>query len=154
MKTLKAHAAVGFTLIELCIVICLLGILAAFGFTTWLSSDEMRDAQMVQSAQAALQQVISQGATRMDTSPSAILANTALRTNVITAVNTLNGVGPTSTATDRVMFSDANPNFLMRITSTNRTATYRVDPATGNVSLLTISGFTTFVQNNGVIQRQ
>lgn len=154
MKSFKAHAASGFTLLELGIVICLLAILGAFGITTWLSSDEMRDAQMVQSAQAALQQVISQGATRMDTSPSTMLANTALRTNVITAVNTLNGVGPTASATDRVSFTDANPNFTMRINSTGRTATYRVDPATGNVSLMTIGGFTTYVQNNGVIQRQ
>ena len=60
----------GFTLIEVAVVIALIAILGAVGMTAFQGMDEHRDAEMVMSAQATLQAIVTQGATRLDIRPS------------------------------------------------------------------------------------
>src|SRR5690349_20973955 len=73
--TSKRRYKTAFSLLEMAIVIAILGVLSAVALTNMSSTSEARDASAVQSAQAVLQQVIAQGATRRDTSPTDLLSN-------------------------------------------------------------------------------
>lgn len=146
----KRTAHSGYTLIELAITIALIALVSAIGIANWSMTDEVRDANMIQSTQAALQQVISQGSSRADMSPEDLVTNGAQRTNIVNAVRLLLQNRPQITFTD---LGIGQP-FRITITSTGRWGNFLVDPNSGNVACQNLSG--TFINYNcagGVIAR-
>lgn len=139
---LKRAAKRGFTLIELAITIMIIAILAAFTWTSFQGTDEARDAAMVQSAQAALQSIVSQGSARTDVPPASLPRTSVL--NALTASFSTSGNGSS------VKFSVSGNNFVMTIPSKGRAATFGI-AANGNVNLLNLSNFTDYTVQNGVI---
>ncbi|MEB3287242.1 MAG: hypothetical protein VKJ04_07035 [Vampirovibrionales bacterium] len=136
----------GFTLLELCVIFGIVAVLSAVAIGNWATTTEVRDAAAVQSGQAALQQVISQGSTRADTSPANLLASQ--RNNVLTAANLL------MQNRRELVFSNAAPNVRLSITTSGRWANFSVD-ADGNVVLQALSAdWTDFTVDNGVITRR
>lgn len=143
----KRRFKAAFSLLEMAIVIAILGVLSAVALTNMSTTSEARDAGAVQSAQAVLQQVIAQGATRRDTSPTDLLSNQ--RANIINAANML------LQNSQSMRFTDTSPNFRLTIMSSGRTATYSVSN-TGDVSLqpLNASQWVDYTVNNGVITKR
>jgi prepilin-type N-terminal cleavage/methylation domain-containing protein len=142
----------GFTLVEVALVIAVIAILAAFALVSFSNTGETRDASMVQSSQAALQSLISQGAARMDVKPSELDANmvlTAIRANVGEKQDGSSSRGVTFTAT-----SGATPQYTMIIASSQRSAVFEVS-TTGDVKLKTLNNFQHYqVDQNGIIQKR
>ena len=138
---------VGFSLLEMVIIIAILGVLSAVAVGNMSTTSEVRDASVVQAAQAVLQQVIAQGSTRRDTSPAVLL--TSQRANIINAANML------AQSRQDMRFSDSSPNFRLTITSSGRTATFSVS-ATGDVTLqpLNASQWVDYTVTNGVITKR
>jgi len=137
----------GYTMIELIIIIFVISILAAFSFASFGNSQETRDATMVQSAQAALQSVVSQGAARMDVPPSQLNSTSVL--NALKASFNTNDAG-----TDNpVQFSVVGTNsFQMTIPKGGRSATFTIGNS-GDVTLSNLNNFTIYQVQNCVISR-
>lgn len=135
----------GFTLIELAVTIAVIAILAAFAVTSFGNSSEVRDAAMVQSAQAALQSVVSQGSARMDLPPDQL--NSASVLNALRASFNTNGATNSS-----VQFTASGNNYVMTIPSAGRTATFSIG-ASGDVNLSGLNNFTTYQVQNGLITK-
>jgi prepilin-type N-terminal cleavage/methylation domain-containing protein len=139
----------GFTLIELAIAIAIIGLLAAFAFLSFGTAGEDRDAAMVQSSQASLQTIVSQGATRMDLSPQALRDSHPQQ--ILLAVQA--AIGQTAGKNADVQFSLSGTNFVMTIPKSGRTATFTITD-TGEVQLTNLSSnFTGYKPVNGVIQK-
>jgi len=139
---LKRAAKRGFTLIEMAVVIAIIAITAAFAYTSMQGTDEARDAAMVQSAQAALQSVVSQGSARTDLAPASL--------NQTDVLNALKASFSTQAANSAVKFSPTGGNYMMTITGKGRTATFGIG-ANGDVNLLSLSNFTDYTVQNGII---
>lgn len=141
-KMFSRAAKRGFTLIELAMTMAVIAITAAFAMTTFQGSDEARDAAMVQSAQAALQSVVSQGSARTDTAPANLNPS-----NVMNALKaTFNSNGPNTS----VQFSLSGSNYTMTMSGKNRAATFGIGN-NGDVNLISLSNFTDYTVQNGVI---
>ena len=140
-KSVRA-AKRGYTLIELAVIIVVIGILATFALTSLQGSDETRDAAMVQSAQAALQSVVSQGSARQDKAPSSLDPNAVL--NALKADFNSNGNN------GAVQFSLSGNTFVMTIPGKSRSATFGIG-TDGDVDLMSLSNFTDYTVQNGVI---
>jgi len=131
IRTVQHRSASGFTLVELVMVILILALLSAFAVVTLGRSDESRDAAMVQSAQASLQTIVSQGAARMDVTPRELNQQhaPAIR-NAVQAT-----VGQNS---NDVQFTIEGGRYVMTIDSSARRAWYRITD-NGDVLLDNIS---------------
>ena len=136
----------GFTLVEIGVIIGVMTILSAFAITAYLGMDEGRDAAMIQSAQVSLQQVISQGAARLDVAPNALPPAAVL--TAVQAVTGQNTQGVTFNVTN-------NGSFSVTVDSTGRSATFDVrqngDVVIRPSSLNNFAHYT--VNSNGVIQK-
>ena len=122
----------GYSLIELGLVIAIVAILAGFAITSFGNTGETRDASMVQSAQASLQSIVSQGSVRQDVKPVNLQPAA-----VITAIQSSFGQGQNVTFTSSG--GAGGTQYTMTIQN-NRSATFQVTP-TGDVSLIGINKF-------------
>ena len=140
----------GFTIIELAMVIAVVAILSAFALVSFGNTGETRDASMVQSAQASLQSIISQGAVRMDKKPYDLDEK-----SVLTALKAT--IGELSATQNRgiTFTSNAPKQYTMTIGSSRRSAVFEVS-TTGDVKLKTLNNFQHYQvdQSNGIIQRR
>jgi type II secretory pathway pseudopilin PulG len=145
----KKKAVQGISLIEIGMVIAVLAIISAFAMVSFGNTGEVRDASMVQSAQASLQSIISQGAVRMDTKPydlDAAMVLTAIRANI----------GERGTVNQGVTFTSPGPHsYTMTIRGSQRSATFDVS-TTGDVRLRSpLNNFPHYqVDANGIIQKR
>lgn len=144
-KKASRGAKHGFTLMELAITIIVIALLSAFALVSFGNSAETRDAIMVQSAQAALQSVVSQGSARMDVPPSQL--NSASVLNALRA-----SFNTTGTGSSGVQFSASGSSFVMNIPSGGRAATFSIG-ASGDVNLSALSNFQTYQVQNGIISK-
>jgi prepilin-type N-terminal cleavage/methylation domain-containing protein len=129
----RRSATKGFTLIELAMVIAVMAILSAFALVSFGNSGEKRDATMVQSAQASLQSIVSQGAVRMDTRPDQLPPNA-----VLMAVQAI--VGQSGTGNSGVLFTNNGSQYTMTINGSSRSATFDIS-STGDVRLIGLNNF-------------
>lgn len=131
----------GYTIIELALVIMVLAVLAAFAVVSFGNTSETRDASMVQSAQASLQSIVSQGSVRMDVRPADL--NSAA---VLTAIKTT--VGESNTANRGVTFTAAGRVYTMSIPGSKRKAVFEIDAQTGDVKLTGLTNFPNYKVDN------
>jgi prepilin-type N-terminal cleavage/methylation domain-containing protein len=138
MKTtrLGKGRSTGYNLIELGMVIAVVSVLAAFALISFGNTGEQRDAQMVMSAQASLQSIVSQGAVRMDRRPDQ-LPSAAVLMAVQSAVSQ-NGA-----ANNGVSFTGNGNQFTMTISGSNRGATFEISN-TGDVRLIGLNNFANY----------
>jgi prepilin-type N-terminal cleavage/methylation domain-containing protein len=138
MKTIRLGRGrwTGYNLIELGMVIAVVSILAAFALISFGNTGEQRDAQMVMSAQASLQSIVSQGAVRMDLRPDQ-LPSAAVLMAVQSAVSQ-NGA-----ANNGVSFTGNGNQFTMTISGSNRGATFEISN-TGDVRLIGLNNFANY----------
>jgi prepilin-type N-terminal cleavage/methylation domain-containing protein len=142
----SGRAAPGFALVELVLTIAVIAILAAFTVTSFGDSSEVRDAALVQSAQAALQSIVAQGSARMAMTPATL--RDSYSGSVLNALKaSFNTTGTTYTS---VQFTPSGNDFIMTIPSSGRSATYSISTS-GDVTLSGLSNFTTYEKLNGVI---
>lgn len=141
LKTTHASKS-GYTLIELALVIMVVAVLAAFAVVSFGNSSETRDASMVQSAQASLQSIVSQGSVRMDVRPADL--NSAA---VLTAIKSTVGES-SSTANRGITFTAAGRVYTMTIASSKRKAVFEVDAQTGDVKLTGLTNFPNYKVDN------
>jgi type II secretory pathway pseudopilin PulG len=141
---LKRAVKRGYTVLELVMIILIVAVLAAYSWTSFQGTDEARDAAMVQSAQAALQSIVSQGSARSDLPPDQLQPGNVL--------NALNASFSTTGNGSSVKFSLSGSDFLMSIPNNgrNRSARFHIG-ANGDVNLLNLSNFTDYTVQNGVI---
>lgn len=149
-STKTSRASLGFTLIELAMVILVIAILSAFALVSFGNTGETRDASMVQSAQASLQSLISQGAVRMDKKPYELDEQSVL-TAIRASVGDISGsqnMGVTFT-------SNAPKQYTMTIGKSKRGATFEVT-LTGDVKLKALNNFQHYKVDpgNGIIQKR
>lgn len=138
------RASSGYTLLELALILAVIGILAAFGVTSLGNLAEERDARMVQSAQASLQSIVSQGSARMDVTPR-VLRDTQANA-ILGAIQDVMGENANSSVT----FLRSGGRFVMRITPSGREAIFEITN-TGDVQLTDLRKFTVYEVENGVI---
>lgn len=148
-RSVKSLVVKGYTLIELAMVIAIVGVLTAFGLVSFGNMDEQRDASMVQSVQASLQSIVSQGAARLDIRP-ADFQNAQLDAVLMAA----QGLVARQAANNPVNITRSGRTFTLTIPSSGRGAQYAVD-ANGNVNLVpnSLQNFATYTVQNGVIQK-
>lgn len=131
----RKAASSGFSMVELAIVIVLMAILSAFAIVSFGGAGEARDASMVQSAQASLQALVSQGAVRQDVRPDSLPTNAVLTAIQATVNQKAGGID------QGVTFSTPGTNqFTMTIKNSKRSATFRTT-ANGDVELFALNGF-------------
>lgn len=123
----------GFNMIELGLVMAILGILAAFAMVSFGNTGEKRDATMVQSAQASLQSIVSQGAVRMDTRPDQLSPSAVLMAVQAT-------VGQSGSSNAGVHFSNSGNQYVMTIDNSRRSATFDI-ASNGDVRLIGLNNF-------------
>ena len=138
----------GFTLVELAITIVIIALLAAFAVLSFGNTDEQRDASMVQSAQASLQTIVTQGSARMDVTPM------DLRDDYSDAIKSAmqDALGESSSQNLGVVFDTQGSDFVLTITSTGRKAFFTITN-TGDVELRDVSNFTLYDAENGIIKK-
>lgn len=147
--TMKNKASQGISVIEVAMVIGILAIISVFAVVSFGNTSEVRDASMVQSAQASLQSIISQGAVRMDVKPYDL--NEAM---VLTAIRA--NIGERGTTNRGVTFTSPGPHsYTMTIGTSQRSATFDVS-TTGDVRLRSpLNNFPHYqVDANGIIQKR
>lgn len=141
----------GYTLIELVMIILIVGMIAMYGIITFGNTREQRDASMIQSAQASLQAIVSQGATRFDIRPEDLPTNSAGLNAVITAIN--GNLGSAGGQTGEVFFSAGQYPFRLNFSNSDSWATFQVQPS-GDVVLVSVSANLTlkgYQIQNGVL---
>lgn len=134
LRTQARNAQRGYTLIELAMIIGIMGMLAMFGVMSFGGLNEKRDAQMVETVQADLQSIVSQGMTRMDVNATQLMSTYSA--NVLTAVQAV--IGQNGGNDLGITITNAGNQYTMTITKSQRTATYSVSN-TGDVNLVSIS---------------
>lgn len=146
----QSQASRGFTLIELAMVIAVIAILSAFALVSFGNTGETRDATMVQSAQASLQALISQGAVRMDKKPYDLDEK-----SVLTAIRATAGELSATKNRDVTFTSNAPKQYTMTIGSSRRSAVFEVS-TTGDVKLKALNNFQHYQvdPSNGIIQKR
>ncbi len=135
-------------MIELAMIMIIIAMLAGFGIISWGNMAEQRDASMVQSAQASLQSIVSQGAARMDVSPQDLRDKYSQQ--ILLAIQA--AVSDNQNSNSRVLFSSSGSNFTMTIQSSGRQASFAISN-NGDVNLTQLSKFTVYKVNNGVIEK-
>src|SRR5262249_51816762 len=141
LTRLAFSARAGYTLIEMAIVIAILGILAGFAIVSFGGSGETRDASMVQSAQASLQTLVSQGAVREDVRPDS-LSSSAILTAIQANVNQI------GSADQGISFaSPGAKQFTMTIKNSGRSATFDIS-SNGDVRLIGLNKFQNYQVDN------
>jgi prepilin-type N-terminal cleavage/methylation domain-containing protein len=140
----------GFTLVEMAVAIAVVAILSAFSYTSFLQTEETRDAALVQSVQASLQAVLLQASNRLDLTPQAIVQQ--FPNNVINATSASLGGGAQGAAQ-----LNAAQGGVLRLTIRNSTrqADFQVEND-GDVVIVPNS-LTNFVSHqinaNGLLER-
>jgi hypothetical protein len=135
----------GFNLVELTMIIFTISLLAAFAVVSFGNTSEQRDATMVQSAQASLQSIVSQGSVRMDTRPDQLPTSA-----VLMAVQS--AVGENGGNNSGVHFTNNGGNqYTMTIDSSGRAATFDISTS-GDVRLIGLNSFPNYTvdKNNAV----
>ncbi|MGE0200521.1 MAG: prepilin-type N-terminal cleavage/methylation domain-containing protein [Candidatus Melainabacteria bacterium] len=136
----------GLTLIELCSVVVIIAIVITFAAISFSGSSESRDAAMVQSAQVGLQQVISQGSSRLDKSPQSLVTENS--SDILNALRDYVG------GSQSVTYTLSGGTFNMAINASGRGARYKLD-TTNNVVLDSLSGvWSNYMVQNGVITKK
>jgi hypothetical protein len=138
----------GITVVEWAFVGCLLFIVLAFAFVSFGNGGESSDASVVQSAQEALQAIISQGALRMDTrpdqlTPSAVLiaVQSAMEEGAPTTHASMAGkTAPPPHSNPKVRFNNVGNQYVMTIDHSHRSATFTV-ASNGDVRLVGLNNF-------------
>lgn len=150
LQTTKRQGNRGFTIIEVAMVIAVIAILSAFALVSFGNTGETRDASMVQSAQASLQSLISQGAVRMDKKPYDLDEK-----SVLTAIKASAGDFNATQNRGVTFSSNASKQYTMTIGSSKRSAVFEVS-TTGDVKLKTLNNFQHYQvdQSNGIIQKR
>lgn len=141
----KGNAERGYTLVELAVTIAILGLVSGFAIIRMDGLLESRDASAIQAAQAALQQVISQGSTRMDVAPAALdpdivrdaTQDYLMQNSGVTAVN----------------FSTSGTNrYTLNLSSSTRSAQYQVQND-GQVDIISAPGFNHYSIQSGKLEK-
>ncbi|WP_373531662.1 type II secretion system protein [Vampirovibrio sp.] len=129
-------APFGINLVETVLVIAVIAVLSIFAMVSFGGSNEERDAEMVITAQATLQSVVTQGATRLDMKPAEFKDDHYEM--VLTAARASIGQKYSHKGDARLIRNDSR--FLLNIPSTGRSAEFQVDP-NGTVRLVSIGKF-------------
>jgi type II secretory pathway pseudopilin PulG len=138
----------GFTLLELAVIFMIVGLLATFAVISFGGTDEQRDASMVQSAQASLQTIVTQGSTRLDVTPKE-LRNTKSDAIRFAMQDMLGQSGSQSAG---VEFETQGSDFVLTIKGSNRKAYFTITD-TGDVELRDVSNFTLYKAQDGIIKK-
>ncbi len=148
MQRVFRQARRGFNAVEVAIAVIIVAVLGAFTLATLSNSDEVQDAAMVQSAQASLQSVVTQGAARMDLTPMALrdTYSGSILNELKASFRTKN------TGNANVQFTPSGDSFLMNIPKAGRSATFKINNS-GDVNLTSLSNFTSYKVFNGVISK-
>ena len=134
----------GFTLIEFAVVIALLGILASTEMFYLIGNEEDRDAALIGSAQATIQQLVSQGSVRMDRLPT----DAQVTSRVLLAAQ------ESLQQNSDVTVTGGGLNYTVSIGSTSRSATYQIQND-GKVRITSLGGnFNNHGVNDGKIYKQ
>ena len=138
----------GFNAVEVAIAVIIVAVLGAYTVATLSNSDEVQDAAMVQSAQASLQSVVTQGAARMDLTPVALrdTYSGSILNELKASFRTRN------TSNANVKFTPSGDTFVMNIPKAGRTATFKINNSS-DVNLTSLSNFTSYKVFNGVISK-
>lgn len=128
----------GFTLIELVVVILTIALFSAVSMTAFKGLNERRDAEMVMSAQATLQAIVTQGATRLDIRPSDFNQQN-FNSVLVAARHALSHRNDNSALT----LSTSGRNFTLLIPSSDRGASFTVN-TNGVVELVTLRKFSDY----------
>ena len=139
----------GYSITELAMILAIIAMLAAFGLVSMSGMGEQRDASMVQSAQASLQSIVSQGATRLDVSPKELRDNHSAQ--ILLAIQS--AVAETAGGGGGVTFVNSGGKFTMTITSSGRQASFIISD-NGDVNVKDLSKFSDYKVNNGIIVKQ
>lgn len=135
-------------MVELAMIMVIIAMLAGFGVVSWGNLAEQRDASMVQSAQADLQSIVSQGSARMDVSPKDLRDKYSQQ--ILLAIQA--AVSDNQNSNSRVLFTNSGGNFTMLIQSSGRQASFAITNS-GDVNLTQLSNFTVYKVNNGLIEK-
>ncbi|MCE3235160.1 MAG: hypothetical protein K0Q50_1340 [Vampirovibrio sp.] len=134
---------------ELAMILAIISMLAAFGLVSMKGLAEQRDASMVQSAQANLQSIVSQGATRLDVTPKELRDSHSAQ--ILLAIQS--AVGEVGGNNGGVTFTNSGGKFTMTITSSGRQASFTISD-NGDVNVKELSKFSDYKVNNGIIVKQ
>lgn len=134
------QAMAGVTLIELSVVLVVLAIFTCFAILSFGNLDESRDATAVQTVQTSLQGMVTQAADRLD-----VDADTLNQNNIINAMQ----LPPSGNMS---MTGSGGAQYVLTMPQGGRTATYQVEDD-GDVVLLSLTGFTKYEVQDGVIQK-
>ena len=144
---LKTTFAKGFTLVEVSVAIMITAILASTAYFVMADGlAEQRDAAMVQSVHATLQQVISQGSVRQDVDPTNLNP-----VNVIGAARDYLSQG--ASGLNEINLTGGPVNYSVTLQTTNRVADFTVANS-GDVRLVNLNGFTQYEIENDVIKKK
>lgn len=145
----RKASARGFTLVELAVVLVLIAIFSSFAIISFGGTSEVKDAKLVESTQASLQSVVSQGSARLDLSPAQLVEE---RYDDI--VNALRGnLQQTGAGDDLVSFSFSGDLFQLSLLKSGRGASYTVTNS-GDVRIANLSNFPSYtVSASGTIKK-
>jgi hypothetical protein len=129
----RRAAGPGITMIEVAMVIAVLLTLAAFAFVSFGTRGESSDAGLVQSAQASLQSIVSQGALRMDTRPDRLPPDAVL-------IAVQSALGESGGSNAGVRFTNSGNQYVMTIDRSRRSAIFDI-AANGDVRLVGLNNF-------------
>ncbi|MEM0950727.1 MAG: prepilin-type N-terminal cleavage/methylation domain-containing protein [Cyanobacteria bacterium P01_H01_bin.74] len=140
----------GYSLIELALTIAILVILSTFAYVSFGDTQEARDARLVQSTQAVLQTVVTQGTARLSLTPTQ-LRNTQLPAVLVAARSYIGQDGNTSS--NGVQLASNGNTIVVSIDDSSRQATYSIED-NGNINLLTVTNFNHYEAQNGIISKK
>lgn len=144
-RFLKRMAAKGTTLVELAMVIGVIGVLSGVAVLA-LRDNEARDADMIMSVHASLQNIVNQASVRLDVSPSVLVTNATNANLVRLALE-----DHLNQDTTGVVVTNAGGTFTITMDSTGRTATYTVPTAGVNTGRVVITSVNPAFNNYSVI---
>lgn len=136
----------GYSLIELAVVIMMIALFGAFAMTSLMGTDEDRDAAMVQTAQVSLQQVVSQGAARLDISPNQLNPGAVLMAVQAT-------VNQSGEANNGVTFELDGSGYKINISSSGRGASFSIGE-NGDVECSQAIEFSKYTCADGIISKR